>query len=211
MSDVSEAAAVYGWSPTIPDEIDGQLLIPLPDDFEFSEDWWEAIRETGGHVRVELMPHRKLRCVMVSMEGGEVTIGLGTYVFLWARGGGGGGVFDSATAYDLPQGFRKRPDGSWISNERMPREPRPRRETHAVVPDLVWEVRSPRQSPELQQEKMVEWIDGGVRLGWLIDPFERTVWIYRANGEVDALDDPAELSGEDVCSGLVIDMSRVWD
>ena len=58
---------------------------------------------------------------------------------------------------------------------------------------------------------MVEWIEGGVRLGWLIDPFVRKVWIYRADGEVVELDDPSELSGEDVCSGLVIDMSQVWE
>ena len=87
MTEVSEATAVYGWSPTIPDEIEGQLLIPIPDDFEFSEDWWEAIRETSGRVRVELMPNRKLRCVMVSMEGGEITIGPGRLsVSLGARG-----------------------------------------------------------------------------------------------------------------------------
>ena len=93
----------------------------------------------------------------------------------------------------------------------MPTAPRPWRQKFDIVGDFVVEVRSPRQSILQQQEKMVEWIEGGVRLGWLIDPFERKVWIYRANGEVDELDDPTELSGEDVCEGLVIDMSRVWD
>ena len=71
---------------------------------------------------------------------------------------------------------------------------------------------SPLSLPlSIVQEKMVEWIEGGVRLGWLIDPFVRKVWIYRADGEVVELNDPSELSGEDVCSGLVIDMSQVWE
>ena len=58
---------------------------------------------------------------------------------------------------------------------------------------------------------MVEWIAGGVRLGWLIDPFSRKVWVYRESGEVVELDDPATLSGEDVCVGLTVDMSQLWD
>ena len=211
MTEVGEAAAVYGWSPTIPDGFDGQLRIDLPDGFKITEEWWEETREANRHARIELVPDGKLRCAMVSMEGSEITIALGAYVFLWSRGGGGGGVFDSAGGYDLPQGFRKYPDGSWVSAGRLPSAPRPRSGTYAVVPDFLWEVRSPGQSVRQQQEKMVEWIEGGVRLGWLIDPFERKVWIYRANGDIDELDDPSELSGEDVCSGLVIDMSPVWD
>lgn len=211
MTSVNEAAAVYEWAPAIPREIEGQLLIDLPEGFELTEDWWESTREANRHVRIELVPNRKLRCAMVSMEGSEITIALGAYVFFWSRDGGGGGVFDSAGGYDLPQGFRKYPDGSWVSAERLPSAQRPRSGTYAVVPDFLWEVRSPRQSLAGQREKMVEWIDGGVRLGWLIDPFARKVWIYRQNGEVEELEDPAELSGEDVCSGLVIDMSQVWE
>ncbi|MDE2891248.1 MAG: Uma2 family endonuclease [Chloroflexota bacterium] len=211
MTEVSETTAVYGWSPTIPDEIDGQLLVPLPEDFELTEEWWEWLRHENRHVRIELTPERELRVAMVSNEGSFVSAQLLFQIELWVRAGGGGMVLESAAAYDLPSGFRKRPDCSWVSPSQMPTAPRPWRQKFDIVGDFVVEVRSPRQSILQQQEKMVEWIEGGVRLGWLIDPFERKVWIYRANGEVDELDDPTELSGEDVCSGLVIDMSRVWD
>ena len=211
MTSVNEAAAVYEWAPAIPREIEGQLLIPLPEGFEITEHWWESTREANRHVRIELMPNRKLRCAMVSWEGSGFTFAMAEQVGPWIRAQGGGQGFDSAGGYDLPTGFRKFPDGSWVSPQRMPQAARPYRGPYAVIPDLIWEVRSPGQSLAQQQEKMVEWIDGGVRLGWLIDPFERKVWIYRASGEVDELEDPAELSGEDVCSGLVIDMSQVWD
>ena len=54
-------------------------------------------------------------------------------------------------------------------------------------------------------------MSNGVQLGWLIDPYEEIVWIYRADGSFEQLDRPDELSGEDVCVGLSIDMTRVWE
>ncbi len=212
MTSFNEATAVYEWAPAIPDDVGGQLLIALPEGFEVTEDWWEETREANRHVRIELTPNRKLRCCMVSWSGSRFTLRLGRQILDWMDAGGGGEGFDSAAGYDLPAGFRKFPDGSWVSDERIPPDAvPPYPDVYEVVPDLIWEIRSPRQSLDQQQGKMVEWIDGGVRLGWLIDPFARKVWIYRANGEVEELEDPAELSGEDVCSGLVIDMSQVWE
>lgn len=212
MTTLREAAVVSQWMPTIPSDFDGQLFIALPKDFEVTEAWWEDTREANRHARIELMPNRKLRCSMVSWSGSRFTLRLGRQILDWMDAGAGGEGFDSAAGYDLPSGFRKFPDGSWVSDERMPPEAlSPYPDVYEVVPDLIWEVRSPRQSIEQQQEKMGEWIEGGVRLGWLVDPFERKVWIYRADGTVEELDDPAELSGEDVCSGLVIDMSQVWE
>ncbi|MDE2745625.1 MAG: Uma2 family endonuclease [Chloroflexota bacterium] len=211
MTEVNEATAVYGWSPTIPDEFDGQLRIDLPEGFEISEEWWEDLFESNRHVRIDLLPTRELRARMVSTEGSLITTMINFQLIQWILESGSGVALESAAAYDLPQGFRKYPDGAWLSAGNMPPDPRPWRKKYDIVPDLIFEVRSPGQSVRQQQEKMVEWIEGGVRLGWLIDPFERKVWIYLGNGEVEELDDPTELSGEDVCSGLVIDMSRVWD
>ena len=211
MTEVSEATAVYGWAPTIPDEVDGQLRIPLPGDFEVTEEWWEWVRDENRHVRIELTAERELRVAMVSFEGSAISTELIFEFSLWMRAGGDGLILESAAAYDLPSGFRKRTDLSWVAPAQVPTEPRPWRQKFDIVADFIVEVRSPRQTIPQQLEKMVEWIEGGVRLGWLIDPFDRKVWIYRANGEVEELDDPTELSGEDVCSGLVIDMSRVWD
>lgn len=211
MTTLREATVVSQWMPTIPSDFDGQLFIELPQDFELTEAWWEDTREANRHARIELMPNRKLRCAMVSWEGSASTFRLSIELGLWVRGSGGGQGFDSAGGYDLPAGFRKFPDGSWVSPQRIPEADRPYRGPYEVIPDLIWEVRSPGQSLSQQQEKMLEWIAAEVRLGWLIDPFQRTVWIYRANGEIQKLEDPAELSGEDVCPGLVIDMSLVWD
>ena len=210
MTRVEEAAAVYQWTPTIPDQIDGQLLIPLPEGFEVSDEWWEELIERNELIRIELTRDRKLRCYMGTSEGSRISFWVGHFLANWILAGGGGDGVESASEFISSLAERKRPDGAWISPERLPDHSEAWRHSFRFIPDLVYEVRSPSQTVEQQQEKMVEWIEGGVRLGWLIDPYERQVWIYRANGDVIQMDDPSELSGEDVCDGLVVNMSLVW-
>ena len=73
------------------------------------------------------------------------------------------------------------------------------------------EVRSPSQSLQEQQTKMAGWMANGVRLGWLLDAFEETVWVYReGQPEPERLDRPMTLSGESVMEGLSVDLTRVW-
>ena len=56
---------------------------------------------------------------------------------------------------------------------------------------------------------MVEYIDQGVRLGWLIDPKTGLAEIYRPGPAVESLDRPATLSGEDVLPGFVLDLKGI--
>ena len=73
------------------------------------------------------------------------------------------------------------------------------------------EVRSPSQTLQEQQTKMGEWMANGVRLGWLLEAFEETVWVYReGQPEPERLDRPMALSGESVMEGLSVDLTRVW-
>lgn len=208
MTIVREPAAV--WTPEIPDLFDGQLLVPLPDGFAVDHDWWAWLGERNPLVRIELTRDRKLRCYMGTSEGSRISFWMSYMLATWIEAGGGGEGFDSASEFISALAERKRPDGAWISAARVPSHSQPWRHSFRLAPDLVYEVRSPSQSIEQQQEKMAEWIEDGVRLGWLFDPYERKVWVYRASGEVAELDDPTELSGEDVCVGLIIDMVRLW-
>jgi Uma2 family endonuclease len=57
---------------------------------------------------------------------------------------------------------------------------------------------------------MQEYLDNGARLGWLLNPVERQVEIYRVGKQVEVLENPMELSGEDVLLGFVLSMKRVW-
>ena len=57
---------------------------------------------------------------------------------------------------------------------------------------------------------MAEYIENGARLGWLIDPKNKRVHIYRANGEIEILENPKTVSGEDVLINFELDLKEIW-
>ena len=63
---------------------------------------------------------------------------------------------------------------------------------------------------EPQRVKMREFIENGARLGWLIERKNKKVEIYRQDRDVEVLDNPVTLSGEDVLPGFVLDLTEVW-
>jgi Uma2 family endonuclease len=88
--------------------------------------------------------------------------------------------------------------------------PSERKKFSRVVPDFVIELLSPSDNLVDTQAKMAEYIENGVSLGWLIDPMEQKVHIYRANGEVEILNDPETVSGEDVLKGFELKVRDIW-
>ena len=123
-----------------------------------------------------------------------------------------GEAFDSSTGFILPNGATRSPDASWVSRERWQALTPEQRGTFAhICPDFVVELRSSSDTLKSVQDKMREYIDNGAILGWLIDPQQRRVEIYRAGQDVEVLENPAELSGEDVLPGFVVNLRRVWD
>ncbi len=60
------------------------------------------------------------------------------------------------------------------------------------------------------QTKMQEYLDNGAKLGWLIDPKHRRVYVYRQGQPLEPLEDPLELSGEDVVPGFILDLRQIW-
>ena len=146
------------------------------------------------------------------LDDSELTMSIGAEVVNWRRSGGDGRIGGAAGLVHLPGGTLRAPDVSWTSPARMER----RRDDYdgeliPVCPDFVVEVRNASDSVSRQQEKMQPWLAYGVRLGWLIDAYSETVWIYReGQDEPEELDKPAQLSGEDILPGLVVEMSRIW-
>jgi Uma2 family endonuclease len=58
---------------------------------------------------------------------------------------------------------------------------------------------------------MEEYIENGVSLGWLIDPLERKVYIFRPSAEVKVLDNPMEVSGEPLLQGFTLNLKEIWE
>jgi len=121
-----------------------------------------------------------------------------------------GKAFDSSTGFILLNGAIRSPDASWVSRERWERLTPEQKETFAqVCPDFVVELRSSSDSLQDLQGKMREYLENGARLGWLIDPQNRTVEIYRPGATVEVLDNPSQLSGEQVLPGFQLNLRRI--
>ena len=118
--------------------------------------------------------------------------------------------FDSSTGFTLPNGAKRSPDASWVKIERWNALTPEQQESFApICPDFVVELRSRTDSLKELQDKMQEYIDNGAILGWLIDRKNKQVEIYRPGKEVEILENPATLSGEDVLPGFVLDLTLI--
>ncbi|HIK16845.1 MAG TPA: Uma2 family endonuclease [Leptolyngbyaceae cyanobacterium M33_DOE_097] len=130
----------------------------------------------------------------------------------WNRQTGLGKVFSSSTLFKLPNGGDRSPDAAWVELSRWQSlTPEQRRKFPPIAPDFVIELRSPTDNLELLQAKMQEYMDAGVRLGWMVNPQEQQVEIYRQGQPKEVRLLPTELSGEDVLPGFVLPVSRFED
>ena len=125
--------------------------------------------------------------------------------------GGGGEGFDSSALFTLSNGAKRSPDVCWISGPHWAAlSPEQRAKFAHVCPDFVLELRSDTDRLGPMQKKMREYAANGARLGWLIDPKNKRVEIYRPGQDAEALDGPQTLSGEDVLPGFVLDLTEIW-
>jgi Uma2 family endonuclease len=119
-------------------------------------------------------------------------------------------AFDSSTGFKLPDGSDISPDAAWIRRDRWDALTPEQKEKFApICPDFVVELRSTTDSLEKLRAKMKVYVKNGARLGWLLDRKNRKVEISRQGSDVEILDSPATLSGEDVLPGFVLDLSDI--
>jgi Uma2 family endonuclease len=129
----------------------------------------------------------------------------------WAEEDGTGLIFDSSTLFTLPNGARRSPDAAWMRHDRWDALSAEDQDRFAhVCPDFVVELRSPSDTLPDLQSKMAEYIENGALLGWLIDPINRRVYVYRPGQPVEDLDSPATVSGSPVLPGFVFNVQEIW-
>jgi Uma2 family endonuclease len=148
--------------------------------------------------------------IIMSPVGGEsgnreadLIIDLG----IWNRQTGLGFTFSSSTIFKLPNGADRSPDAAWIQRQRWEAlTPEQKRKFPPIAPDFVIELRSATDDLEALRQKMQEYIDAGVQLGWLINPQQQQVEIYRPGQSVEVRNLPTELSGENVLPGFSLSL-----
>ena len=133
----------------------------------------------------------------------------------WVKSDGNGIGFDSSTVFILPNGSRRSPDGAWLQLKRWQNLTSEQQDGFPpIAPDFIIELVSPsdikNQRYQDLQAKMLEYLDNGVRLGWLINPQAKIVEIYRLGEGVEILENPQTLQGENVLPGFSLDLEAIW-
>ena len=79
------------------------------------------------------------------------------------------------------------------------------------APDLAVEIVSPGDSWTATHAKILDYLDAGARLVWIVDPEARTVWVHRPDGTATLVRHEEMLSGEDVLEGLAMRCGEVFE
>lgn len=153
--------------------------------------------------------------IIMSPTGGETgnrNFNLAVKFGIWNKQTKLGLAFDSSTGFKLPNGADRAPDLSWVKIERWNGlTPEQKKKFLPLCPDFVIELRSETDTLKTLRNKMQEYLENGTQLGWLIDPQNQRVEIYRLGKEVEILQSPVNISGEDVLPGFVLDLQEIWN
>ena len=207
--------------------------IAIPKGFKVTTEQFDQLAFAEQLARMELTKDGEL--IVMSPTGGEAgRRNFNLYLDLgnWNRQTKLGQAFDSSTIFVLPNGARRSPDVSWIRLERWNQLTQAQKDGFPpITPDFVIELVSPSErcdpadfksarerAPRVKnqryedlQAKMAEYLDNGVKLGWLIEPSAKTVEIYRVGQQVEILNNPQNLSGEDVLPGFILNLSEIFE
>ncbi len=142
---------------------------------------------------------------------GEKNGDLFLQIGLWNRQYKLGKVFDSSTGFKLSNNSVRSPDVSWMTLSKWNSlTDKQKRGFAPIDPDFVLELISPTDDLTTVQEKMAEYMTCDIKLGWLINPDEKQVEIYRIGQDKEVLNNPSSISGEDVMPNLIVDLSDIF-
>jgi len=193
-----------------------QIELPAPSFFvvktnrQFSDRELGEIDKFNEEVRIEINADGDFEIMPRSfLEASRRKMEMLGQLGVWAKKDGRGVGFESSAKFALPNGAKRMPDVSWMLKERY--YALSAEELFAsICPDFVIELRSKSDNLQKLQNKMREYIENGARLGWLIDPYEKRVHVYRADKTVEVFNKPTTVSGEDVLQGFELNLTEIW-
>jgi Uma2 family endonuclease len=121
----------------------------------------------------------------------------------------GGEARGSNAAFLMPLGGLFAPDVSWTSPKRWSAHPHLSGEPNPFCADFVVEIRSGSDNVAPLQAKMQLYVQNGALLGWLIDPPNHRVYVYReGQPDPEVIDNLETISGEEVLPGFTFEVAR---
>ena len=203
------------FAPTLPEdaaEAYGPIALRLPSAWRLTDALVEELCGLNPDMRLEINSQGELELMPPTFGfTGNREAGIIADLMVWARIDGRGVVFSSSAGFILSNRALRSPDASWILKSRLAELTYDqKRGFPRICPDFVIELRSESDRLVALQRKMEEYIANGTRLGWLIDPRNRRVYVYRPDTPTEVLDDPQSLSGEPELPGFMLDLNPVW-
>ena len=194
----------------------GPIVLRLDPIVELTDDVLLKLSSLNDTLRLEKNAKGELEILPpANITTGNQNSNLTADLTIWTRGDGRGVAFDSNAGFTLPNGAVRSPDASWVLKSRLAEltdEEKKRGFAH-ISPDFVIELRSSSDTLAGIQRKMAEYMENGVRLGWLIDPLDplHRVYVYRPDKSVEILEGPESLSGEPELPGFTLNLQTVWE
>lgn len=144
----------------------------------------------------------------------EVNITIGYFLKLWLKQQPQprGQVLGGEAGFQI----RKNPDTTvgidvaYISADLASRTP-PKARLIDGIPVLAVEILSPSDQHEDVAEKVQEYLDAGVPLVWVIDPYFRTVIVYRPGAEPELFNTQKGLTAEPHLPGFKIQVAEIFE
>ncbi len=193
----------------------GPVVLRLDPVVEITDDVLLKLSSLNDALRLEKNAQGELEILPpISTDTGNQELNSAADLMVWARTDGTGVAFGPDTGFTLPSGAVRAPDAAWALKTRLAAlTDEQKKGFWPISPDFVIELRSSSDTLAGLQRKMQEYMENGVRLGWLIDPLdpERRVYVYRPGAEVEVLQAPDSVSGEPELPGFTLDLKPVWE
>ena len=188
------------------------IVLRLSPVIEMTEEQFLAFCEINHEARIERTAEGQLELMPPAYsDTGSKELDIAAELRSWARQDGSGVTFGPSAGFTLPNGAVRSPDASWIPKSRLAELTTEDKSGFAhICPDFVVELRSRSDRLSVLRAKMDEYMENGARLGWLLDPLDRRVYVYRPNSEVEILQNPETVSAEPELKGFTLSLEDVW-
>jgi Uma2 family endonuclease len=187
------------------------VTLDLHPSLDLTDEQFEQICTRNPDLKFERTAQGEL--VVVALTGGETgrrNMKLSARLENWSDRTQLGVAFDSSTGFRLPDGAIRSPDAAWVSLERWQGLTLEQRKKYVpLCPDFLVELKSSSDEIEDVQAKMKEYLANGLQLGWLLNPENQTVEVYRPNVAVEVLQQPISISGSPILPDFILDLAGI--
>lgn len=191
----------------------GPLVLSMRPPATMDDEQFTALCQQNRDLRLERAADGDLIILPPVMgDGGIKSAELTRQIANWANLDGMGRVFGASGGFRLTNGAIRSPGTSWVSRSRLAALPSAKRPRFVpLCPDFVVELRSSTDRLPPMKNKMKEYLANGAQLGWLLDPRQRCIYVYRPGLPEERLDNPVTLAGDPLLPGFLLDVQRVFD